>query len=387
MNHWATIGLIAALDKAGADLTIPSDSKFNFTEVSSDPLLARRLKNLNRAGAGFFDSLAKFYRTKQPAPDWPNLLRKCRESGPLYTEDTVTEFHNLLVTTLIAYAALLQNVYMVTQRICNAKQAYSTEKKERLKEEKRACKNHCDARQKFHVGQKHTSSAEEREEIEEQWLERDWQYQEERKQYRETDQLHEDARQHKEEQQYGQLRMELIHVSSVARLLTTILNSSALSSHLKFLESCSQLTSKILETESAQFAMENRIYSVALPHRWSKAKNNGEGDSGKCKDSGKDKDLGEVEDEGEEEEEEGEGEGEGNDIDDQEDEELPFKEQVEVEGLLPTILGWMKTFISHYVAKQILEHYCAKHLSNSNPSSEVQIKFITMKPQYRQIDL
>jgi hypothetical protein len=121
MNHWATIGLIAALDKAGADLMIPSDSKFNFMEVLSDPLLARHLKNLNRAGAGFFDSLAKFYQMKQPAPDWPNLLQKCCELGPLYIKDTVTEFHNLLVTTLIAYAALLQNVYMVMQRIHDSK--------------------------------------------------------------------------------------------------------------------------------------------------------------------------------------------------------------------------------------------------------------------------
>jgi hypothetical protein len=46
------------------------------------------------------------------------------------------------------------------------------------------------------------------------------------------------------------------------------------------------------------------------------------------------------------------------------------------EGLASMLIGWMKSFISQYTAKQILEHHCAKHLASIGPSYDVQVSLV-----------
>ena len=48
--------------------------------------------------------------------NFDNLLEKAKAKPPvLYAMDTIDEFHNLFVSTLIVYACTLQRVYELTE--------------------------------------------------------------------------------------------------------------------------------------------------------------------------------------------------------------------------------------------------------------------------------
>jgi hypothetical protein len=100
-------------------------------DANHDVLLAKRLVNL--ASGEFLKSLVKLYQSKKPAPEFPNLLQRCKhESHVLYTKDTVAEFHDLLVATLVAYAAVLQNMFMLTKEQEDAEKKYCVEEESRV---------------------------------------------------------------------------------------------------------------------------------------------------------------------------------------------------------------------------------------------------------------
>jgi len=128
MNHWATIALLAKLDQAAQCDLCGLASQMNFVDAGRDVLLAKRLTNL--AGGKFLQSMLKFYQSTKTPPEFPNLLQRCQhESCVLYTKDTVAEFHGLLVATLVAYAATLQSMFMLTREQEVAEKKYRAEEK------------------------------------------------------------------------------------------------------------------------------------------------------------------------------------------------------------------------------------------------------------------
>ena len=135
MNHWATIALLAKLDQAAQRDLCGLASQMNFVDAGRDVLLAKRLTNL--ASGKFLQSMLKFHRSTKTPPEFPNLLQRCQhESRVLYTKDTVAEFHGLLVATLVAYAATLQSMFMLTREQEVAEKKYRAEEKSRAEGEK-----------------------------------------------------------------------------------------------------------------------------------------------------------------------------------------------------------------------------------------------------------
>jgi len=391
INHWATIALLAQLDKATQHNLHDIASNMGLADANRDVLLAKRLVNL--ASGEFLKSLVKLYQSKKPAPQFPNLLQRCKhESHVLYTKDTIAEFHNLLVATLVAYAAVLQNMFMLIKEQEDAEKKYRMEEesrvegkmraeKERRREEKRAEKERRNEKEcaKMKLGAEEQQYEEERQ-------------REEGRLRKEEEQLHE------EEQLREELHEEASSLSMVSRLLDSIMNSQAFKAHLGFLNNAKllQLPNARDKEYYSKFAKDNFIRSVPLPHYQRRAMKKGEdmgalhldsgqgndlgegGGSGERDDSNERNDLGADQDSGEYDDLE-----ESYDLDDEDEEHQALHDNLETEHLTSVVYGWMKTFISHYAAKRILEGYCARHLTQRDPGSVVQINFIAVRGERR----
>ena len=172
------------------------------------------------------------------------------------------------------------------------------------------------------------------------------------------------------------------------------MNSRAFEAHLGFLNNAKllQLPNTRDEEYYSKFAKDNFIQSVPLPRYRRKAMTKGEdigamrSDSGEGNDSGEGRGSGECDDSGERndsgaDQDSGEYDDleESSDLDDEDEEYQALHDNLETEHLTSVVYGWMKTFISHYAAKRILEGYCARHLTQRDPGSVVQINFIAVR--------
>lgn len=158
------------------------------------------------------------------------------------------------------------------------------------------------------------------------------------------------------------------------------MNSRAFEAHLVFLNNADllELPKASDDNYSLKFAEENAIKSVPLPHLRRKAMKKGADmvgairsdsgmdgigaaeDSGEGNNSGEGGGSGERDDSGEcNDSREDQDSGECNDLEenDQDEEHQALHNNLETEHVTTVVCGWMKTFISHYAAKRILEHH------------------------------
>lgn len=249
--------------------------------------------------------------------------RSFQQSSVLYAEDTIDEFHYLLVGTLVCYVAALRDTNSSMERYVEAEKDWAAK----------------EAAMKRRVRLSEKSKKEERKREEE-----------------------------KRKERVGLLRESQNGVTMFARLLSAILNSDAMRCHLWVLRSANEkglfyFPDLMRLPDYTQFAKENNI----LPTNY------------KGEDSDKDKSKAAATDSS------------GNDLmegnhqreDDNaklSDEAKPSDEEAEPSDgealhqhrddmergtLTEVLLGWMKSFISHYTAKQILEHFCSGRLARA----------------------
>ena len=376
MNRWASIALIAELSWASSSKCdrghgMPSErdvplrahvtSEFlKGLDVKPDPKLARHLIALSEDNL-LGSSIAQLYVSVK-FTGFDNLMNRCFQQPPvLYAEDTINEFHYLLVGTLVCYVAALRDTDLMMKCYVEVEKdwaAKETARKRRVRLSKKS------KEQKREEEQKHEEEERKREE-------------EERK--------HDDE---ERKERVGLLRESQNNVTMFARLLSAILNSDAVRCHLWVLQSVSQkglfyFPDLMRLPDYTQFAKENNI----LPSYY-KGKDSDEDKSKAATTDSSGNDLMEgnrqlredgnakLSDEAELSDDEAE----------PSDEEAlhQHRDDMECATLHEVLLGWMKSFISHYTAKQILEHYCSERLARAG-SSTIQISHVGVAGQKRQL--
>jgi hypothetical protein len=315
-----------------------SEAVLEKLEPASDIRLAKRLKELEDQGV--LNIIAKSYQSMR-SPGFQKLLERCAHQPPvLYAKDTIDEFHHLLVSSLVTYAASLQGLFrlMEARKIkeetrCQAEQSRQDEQRH---QEKRNC-----------VNWQRAAKLEVQEQKREEECERECEEQEEEKMCRSFASV----------------------VTVVAQLLSSILNSNALQSHFRVLQ-LSQLFPALYQQQYYEdFASKNNFKPVSLA-RWGKNRARKRQDSGEANGSP-----------------EADNDNEMDDQDEPPDEDdLDQRYHEGVTSTLPdravVICGWLKTFTCHYAAKGVLEHHCIKRLSTG---PDIQVSLICTQGQKRQV--
>ena len=114
-GHWAMVGLLYQLSlipkgKLNIDVQPSTHPDGRLTNYLISTSMAPDLSTSEKGPHDFLRTeVLPYYKPKYSnGEDIPYLLSLCQERAPLYMEDTVLEFHRLLVATLLAQAALLQ---------------------------------------------------------------------------------------------------------------------------------------------------------------------------------------------------------------------------------------------------------------------------------------
>jgi len=118
MTHWATLGLIRLL--AGiSDIQLEAAAQAHrgspdVFDGKPDPRLANCLNGLAERYDEHPTALEAMmaYHPTAAKDKLSNLLSQCQQESPvLYTQNTVVNFHHLLVATLIAYGSVLARIF------------------------------------------------------------------------------------------------------------------------------------------------------------------------------------------------------------------------------------------------------------------------------------
>ena len=352
INHPATISLIAKLDCA-SDLVWDAVDLSKVLPSKPDNSLAERFHNLHQGGR--IREIMRFLRSREHSDEFPELLDRCKPGGSrvlVCSKHTIKEFHDLFIAVLITYAVLHQNMFATAETLRPDGEGYDETKIDSLRQR-----------------------------------------------------LEEDAS----------------NVTNVARLLQAILNSHALASLLRFLADIDALELPIrMSPYDAVFASKNHMEPVPLRRDRKKAKkrsldvevtkssqNSGEGKHpnacvihrkhlherlGEAEDEG----VGQKDLEGHESDDlceadsvcarrnsgEGDDSGEGGEVN---EEQQTFHDQKTERGIASVICGWLKSLISHYSSKRILEDHCVKQLTLAFPDDDVRIRLLVVKGIRRQV--
>ena len=108
MNHWATIGLIGKLDRFSQIWDHLDIGKI--PDAKPDPLLAKRLDNLEKQGK--IGQSMEFLASRTHSGKLSELLKECQPDAShiLFSQTTFKGFHDLFIAVHIAYAVLLRNM-------------------------------------------------------------------------------------------------------------------------------------------------------------------------------------------------------------------------------------------------------------------------------------
>lgn len=118
MTHWATLGLIRTLalisdDQLKSAVQFQRDSPDVFDGKPDSRLASSLISLVKRYDQTVPSALEAILAYHPTAPkELSDLLSQCHEESPvLYTQNTVEDFHHLLVASLIAYGSLLARIF------------------------------------------------------------------------------------------------------------------------------------------------------------------------------------------------------------------------------------------------------------------------------------
>lgn len=204
--------------------------------------------------------------------------------------------------------------------------------------------------------------------------------------FREEERNHEEEQQRQLDHEEGRVRgleecLKELAFTLSARLLSAILNSDAFQCHLQVLIS-QGLTFPNFSARIPYFDFAERYGFGPVKIPCNDRKRADGTDTREDADVGGGDNMGDADaiEEGEGAEEEGEGEGAAEELERADEED--FQQHPTTLNIAPKISGWLKSLVSHYRSKEILERHCTKF---PNANSPVEVSLITLRGKQRTV--